>query len=201
MRALVLALLCLIPAAAAAQDGEPPAIEHTAKPSTPTGQGLVIEAQMRDPSGIFAPTVYVRTVGVDRSFVSIAMQAVGPELYRAEVPASRVRGRIQYFIEAFDEMGNGPARVGSPDAPLEVEAVEPPPLPKVETLPPKAAVRAEPPEAKDEDDGGILSTWWFWTLVGVAAAGGAAGAYLATQGGPRDQVTVAITGPNPTEGL
>jgi hypothetical protein len=217
-RGLLAGLVALAPAglrAAPASDVTPPSITHVRVSEAPRGQALVIEAGISDESAIFAPAVYVRRAGEDE-YVSIAMTPVEPGRFAATVPAARVTGILEYFIEAFDELGNGPSRAGTPDAPLRVSTYDPEtrPLPEPEAPPggwagagdpeaPEAGVVGERPEPPEDDDGGIASTVWFWTLVGTAvAAGGALGAYYLVEANqPCDPCTVTVVAPDPAAGL
>lgn len=197
------------PLAGAEADAEAPAITHRAVEQAVEGQALIIRARIEDPSGVFAPSVYIRVEGMDASYVAIAMRAVDgePGVFEAVVPAARLQGDLSYFVEAFDELGNGPARVGAPEAPLEVAVVPEAALPKPRRPPGGwtsggTDVRAATPTPEDDDDGGVLGSWWFWTLVGAAVVGGAAAGVVAlSDGGPRDEITLDIRGPDPAAGL
>ena len=203
----------LVAAPAEAADQAPPVITHVRVTQAPEGQALTIRARIEDASEIFAPSVYVRPKGA-RDYDNIAMRKV-LDAYEALVPSEQVDTDLEYFIEAFDEHGNGPAREGDPDAPIVVEvydpakgppggvvvATPPPPPPKV-VPPPPPLIGGAPPD-EPEEEGGIASAWWFWTIIGVAVAGGAtAGVILATRGGsPVDFVDIEVVGPDPTAGL
>lgn len=49
------------------------------------------------------------------------------EDFSATIKAKDLTGTLEYFIEVFDEWGNGPARYGSPEAPVLVEPSRDPP--------------------------------------------------------------------------
>ncbi len=72
-----------------------------------------------------------------------------------------------------------------PTSPVAAEAVPPPPPPAREPVEPAAAVVAapvtEPPAPAREVKWDGHGPWWLWTALGVAVAGGAAGAYLASR--------------------
>lgn len=207
----VLAALTAAPAWAA--DEAPPVITHVRVTQAPKGQALTIRARIEDASEIFAPSVYVRPKGA-RDYDNIGMRKV-LDAYEALVPAEQVDGDLQYFIEAFDEHGNGPAREGSPEAPIEIEvydpkkgppggvvAVPPPPPPPDIVPPPPPVIGVVTPPPEEEDDGGIASKWWFWTIIGVVVVAGATtGAVLATRRSPVEFVDIEVVGPDPTAGL
>lgn len=214
----VLGALAATPALAA--DTSPPTIVHVRVTQAPEGQALTIRARIEDDSEIFAPSVYVRAKGT-ADFDNISMKK-GVDAYEAVVPAEQVDRDLEYFIEAFDEMGNGPAREGSPEAPIVIELYDPakgppggtvlatpppstaPPPPPgiVAPPPPPPTYVAAPPPADDDDDDGVLGAWWFWTLIGVGVTAGIAGAVIATRGSdPVEFVDIDVVGPDPTPGL
>lgn len=212
----IVGLLLCAPAWAA--DTEAPVITHVPVAHAPEGDALAIRARIEDASEIFAPSVYVRPAGA-KEYDNIAMRKV-LDAYEAIVPAEQVDADLEYFIEAFDEVGNGPAREGSPDSPLKVKiydpakgpptpvvttppvAVAPPPPPPPVAPPPPKLVPDPPPPEEDDDDGSIVGAWWFWTIIGVVAVAGATtGVVLATQKSPVEEVDITIVGPDPTVGL
>lgn len=124
MRRLVpLVLLAAIGLArpALAEDLQPPRIVHTPVKRAWLGDTVTVSARMQDESEIFAPTLYFRHPGA-LSYSSIEMSARG-DLYVASVEAS---ADIEYWLEAYDEFGNGPTREGSPDKPLVIVVAERP---------------------------------------------------------------------------
>ncbi|MCA9553593.1 MAG: hypothetical protein KC933_26375 [Myxococcales bacterium] len=202
----VLAALTAAPAWAA--DEAPPVITHVRVTQAPKGQALTIRARIEDASEIFAPSVYVRPKGA-RDYDNIGMRKV-LDAYEALVPAEQVDGDLQYFIEAFDEHGNGPAREGSPEEPIEIEVYDPkkgppggvvavpPPPPPPDVVPPPPPVIVVTPQLEV----GVTRTWWFWTIIGgVVVAGAATAAVLATRKSPVDFVDIEVVGPDPTGGL
>lgn len=219
LRSLLAGLAGLVLAApASAADTEPPVITHVPVAHAPEGDALAVRARIEDASEIFAPSVYVRPVGA-KDYDNIAMRKV-LDAYEAIIPAEQVDGDLEYFIEAFDELGNGPAREGSPDKPLRVEVYDPAKgPPSVVVAPPPPPVVAPPPppappppgvvvnnrnsvEVDVDDDGGVVTKWWFWTIIGVAVAGGATAAVLATRSSsPVDFVDITVVGPDPSAGL
>jgi hypothetical protein len=191
---------------AKAKDSTPPVITHVRIAEAPQGQAIVVRARIDDASEIFAPAVYVRSQGASE-FVTIAMVRVR-DGFEAVIPPEQVSGPLEYFIEAFDEEGNGPAREGTPEAPFAItmggKAPPPPPIGSVVAPPPpppEGGQITKPVEPKDED-GGLVTRWWFWTIIGVAVTGGIVATVLATRpGDPLDFVDIEVRGPDPTQGL
>ena len=140
------ALLVLLAAPASTTDIDPPSIEHTPVTRAPRGVRTVIEAIITDPSGVFAPQVFVRAP--KGRFQGVPMEDRENNKYVAEVPAKMLsQGSFDYFIEAYDELGNGPARSGTPDKPYTVQGFEAPPKPV------RVSIRAEPGKAQISIDG------------------------------------------------
>ncbi len=172
-------------------DETPPLITHVRIADAERGAALTIRAKIDDDSAVFAPSVYVRPEG-RTEFDAIDMKLVG-DAYEAIVPAEQLLGNVEYFIEAFDEHGNGPAREGSPEAPIAVlvRVAEPPPPPVL-----------VPVDEGESDDPGLIGEWWLWTIIGVVVVGGAVGAYFALKPPSEvDMVEAVIMGPDPTGGL
>lgn len=131
------------------EDHEPPILTHTPVIAAKKGMPFTIAVNAKDQSGVVAPTVYLRRKGAPASdYLAMRMSPAGPSGdYAFEVPAALVSvDALEYYVEAWDEHGNGPARVGSPDNPLAVSIEEekkvviaPPP-----PVAPPAVVLAEP---------------------------------------------------------
>lgn len=184
-------LLVLLPAPAVhAADLTPPQIQHTRLDKAPLGQAVKVRATITDESEVFAPTLYVRAVGQE-DFVSIEMTKRKGAEYEAKIPAEQMSSDVEYFIEAFDEHGNGPAREGSPEAPIPLATFDP------SLVPPSLG---DPLVAQAEDDDGeaITGKWWFWALLGAAVAGGVTTAIILASGGGIDEVGVVVRGPDPS---
>lgn len=198
--ALLSALLVLPASLASAEepDTEPPAVSHEEVRSARVGEPVVVTATITDPSGVFDPTVLYR-VGGEGEFLRLSMKRPEPAgeddwdtgLFEAVIPGEVVSGDLEYFIEAFDERGNGPARYADADLPVKVRVLR-----TAEPLPAEGSV-----ERPDEDDGGTL-----WLVAGVAggalllaaatAAGVAAFVLLSPPAVPA-QVDVVISAPTP----
>jgi hypothetical protein len=105
-----------------------PRVDHTPTASAARGTSVEIRALITSPAGytIFEPAVFVRLSGLPR-FTRLEMKP-DPQikgLYLAVVPAQLVTGDFDYYLEAFDDQGNGPGRSGSPESPLRVSVAAP----------------------------------------------------------------------------
>ena len=120
------------PAAEAAkgpEDNKPPVLTHTPVTTAKSGKPLNITAHAIDPSGVFGPIVYLRKKGLSASeYIPMHMaesEAGAAGDYALDVPAQLVSADgLEYYIEAWDNAGNGPSRVGSPESPLPVKVEE-----------------------------------------------------------------------------
>lgn len=113
----VLLTAAALPALAVDDDVTPPELALVREPRPESDGGpFVVEARIRDASGVFAPAVLWRLPGTTR-FVDVALEERG-SVWRALVPAPSTAPGIEFFVEAFDLVGNGPSRIGSPEAPL-----------------------------------------------------------------------------------
>ncbi len=112
-------LLCSL--AAHAGDSTAPVITHT-PPHAGAGKTIRVTAHIVDESRIF-PQLYFR-YGTAPFEAPVDMKKVkgGLDDYEATIPNKP--GPIDYYLECYDEFGNGPARAGAPDAPLRVIAEE-----------------------------------------------------------------------------
>jgi hypothetical protein len=157
--------------AARADDTQPPEITHTPLEKAPKGHPVRIHAKIVDQSKFF-PQVFYRWDGKAFEKPLDMKKARGKKTpantYEASIP---IKGEsLEYYIEAYDEFGNGPARAGTPEAPFKVQLeavavaaapskkdepkVEATPVeqPKVEEPKPEPVAQAEPskPEPKAE---------------------------------------------------
>lgn len=109
------------------EDVDPPSITHTPVTKSLKNRAITITARITDPSGVFQPVVYVRKKGMGTGdYVPIKM--VGSRLtqgdYSVEIPAALVSADLEYYLEAYDNAGNGPARAGSPENPMQLKVEE-----------------------------------------------------------------------------
>ena len=122
-----------------APDTTPPRIEAWVPTSLPAGQAFALTARIRDPSGVFEPRLLYRLAGAD-SYQQLGMTG-GPEYYTAGLPGM-APGTLEYYFEAYDDLGNGPTRRGTPSYPLRVAIVAGSSTPAV------AATRNPPPRGR-----------------------------------------------------
>lgn len=115
---MVLAAALMLSAMPAWADNDAPQIVHEPCEQYQKGVTYEVVARFYDASPIFDPkVVFKRGRGKwqNRPFKRLE----GSDNFVAKIPAKFLKkGRIQYFIEVFDENGNGPARFGSTDAPV-----------------------------------------------------------------------------------
>lgn len=117
LSALMLAALGATPVVVI--EHQPPLVEQGA-----------LEARLASTSGrrIFEPAAFVRAVGATEfARLPLTEREAGAGVFRADLPESLKGIEIEYFLEAFDEDGNGPFRKGSPERPLRLTRPPPPP--------------------------------------------------------------------------
>lgn len=191
---------------AKAADESGPKIVHEPIVDAVEGEPIVVRARIVDRSGVFAPAVYVRAKGT-KKYVTLKMKRRGGKqrsAYEAMIPAEQVAGEVEYFIEAFDRLGNGPSRVGQPRAPLVIRTysplppsdasvsvakapeAEPPPVEKIvrpRPLPPLPTPTADPPPPdvsvavpalSDDGDDDGIVDQWWFWTLIGLAVAGAA---------------------------
>ncbi len=221
MRLVTMAVLLGICAPALAQaDTAMPTIIHEACAYYVAEKPFEIIVRIEDASELFDPKVIFRERG-DRDWKNVPLTKQASEDYGAVIHTGKLRGSIEYFIETFDEHGNGPARLGSPEAPMRMRptseqytcAQVPPRAPaviaeSVDTTPAAPALTEPAPEPAprgcDQNDRPFYCEPWLWATVGtLALAGGGAAMYFLVfkqeETPPRSQtVTLTISGPDPT---
>ena len=205
-------VLCVVPVAAHAADTAMPRIIHEACSQFEKGQAVTILARFEDESQLFDPKVIYRTRS--RSPWKHAAFTQDGEIFRVVLPAREIRGRLQYFIEVFDEYGNGPARVGSPDNPIKLVPVLgaepcqqiPTPSENIETtesmeavmthdtglspVSPPTTEETAPPSRRGACSRSYRPLYceaWLWGIVGgIVATGIGVGVYFATADNGRE---------------
>ncbi len=130
----------------------PTIIHHTEEQEYPLQQSIEVIAEIRDNSGIFEPRVYYRLVG-SKDYSSVDM-VLKNDKHVGAIPGYIVTGSIEYYIEAFDVNGNGPAREGSPETPH---------ILKVSQSASSNPIAITKP---------IYREYWFWGVIGAAALTG-----------------------------
>jgi hypothetical protein len=129
--AALAAFLLIVPTPARAADTSPPTIVHTAVTQASSAAPLDISAEIIDESDIFEPKLHYRAVGAS-TYLTMSMARAKGATFVATIPESAVVTDLEYFIEAYDSQGNGPARFGSETEPQQVKVslVPQPPPPK-----------------------------------------------------------------------
>src|SRR5260221_8267873 len=133
--------------AARADDTKPPVITHTPVTSVAEGGTIAVLARITDESKVF-PQVFYRYEGSGGYKEPLDMKPVKGEqhMFGANIPA---RGTmVEYYIEAYDEFGNGPGRAGDPDKPFRVHVGAE--QPRVSAAPPPAAEKPAPAAPQPE---------------------------------------------------
>ena len=119
---LPLALLLLAPVSARADDTAAPEMTHTPVEKAEKGKPVRIQAHATDASKFF-PQVFYRWDGAAFGKGQDMKKMTGKknkDQYQFSIPG---KGDVlEYYLEAYDEFGNGPTRVGSPEQPFKVEA-------------------------------------------------------------------------------
>lgn len=141
----VVGLALALPAAAFGADTKPPKIAHTPINEAPAGKALPVSATITDDSEIFEPTLSYRAAGTKR-FLSASMSKGAGNTFTATIPDVAMTGTVEYFLEAYDANGNGPARFASDAKPHKIKTTKAAESKITEATPPPP-----PPEAKPED--------------------------------------------------
>ena len=118
---MAFSLALLVSAAARAEDTDPPVITHTPLEKADKGKPVKITAQITDASKFF-PQVFYKWNGA-RSFekpIDMKKARKSKDTFEATMPNKG--DTLEYYIEAYDEFGNGPARSGTPESPNKVDA-------------------------------------------------------------------------------
>lgn len=101
-------------------DTRPPVIAHQPLLRALRGDDVKVSAHIvDDKSGVYAPQLCWRN-SFTADYECAALLAAGGDEFAVVVPARAVADGFSYYIEAFDNAGNGPARSGTPMAPHQV---------------------------------------------------------------------------------
>jgi hypothetical protein len=172
------AVLLLCGAAARAQDDtSPPVIAHTPVTRGERGKATQLTARITDESKIF-PQVFYRFASSGSYEKPLDMKPVKGQKGQWTATLPPPPGNVlDYYIEAYDEFGNGPARAGDPDKPFRVDFA---PVQIVQTQPTGPAS----PDFSSQPGPG-RGRFWTW-LVGGTGLGLLAGGIVANPlGSPR----------------
>jgi len=173
------ALAVLLSAAAArADDTSPPVISHAPVTRGERGKQTPVFAKITDESKIF-PQIFFRLSPGSSYEKPIDMKPVRGQRNQWGGNLPPPPGNVlEYYIEAYDEFGNGPARAGEPERPFRID-FGPVNVAQEPTLP--LPVAATSPRSSS-GSGGRLWTW----LAGGAGAGLLVGGIVASPlGSPR----------------
>jgi len=97
-------------------DDDPPLIAHAQIKQAMHNKPLVFTAHITDPSGVFQPVLYLRKRGTG-DYLPI-------KLIASKATQGDYAVDLEYYIECYDNAGNGPARVGNPEHPFEIALEE-----------------------------------------------------------------------------
>jgi hypothetical protein len=143
--------------------GVPPAITHAAVTEALRGKPVEINARLAGDTGVQGAAVMFRRSG-EREYRTLPMGNIGGDDYTATIPASITTTDVEYFVEAYDQYGNGPARSGSPNVPYAMHVADPA-LPAVATAAPPPSAHKRVIDDEDSDR----------TVIGIGIDGGAPG--------------------------
>ena len=171
-----------------------PVVEHTPVAKHDGKGPVVVDVEIVDDSAIFEPTLLVRNPGAPAFMrVPLVKKADASDVWSAEVPVAMLSGDVEYLVEAFDEHGNGPARVGDENAPLKIVRD----VPVVAPADPGPVKPTPPPEEEGASTALIVTGVIVGTVVLLgAAAGTTALVYFARPEAPTS-VAIAVSAPSP----
>lgn len=152
-----------------ALDHDPPRQLHQVMARAPFGRAITISDEVSDVSGVRRVVLNYRVAG-NRGYSSVTMERDPRGRFVATIPGVSVaRPGVEYFLEAWDKLGNGPGLKGSAGAPIRIEVVGGP--------------LATAPDDRGRAPAPWYKRWWVWAAVAgaVAVAGGAATAAYFTR--------------------
>ena len=86
-------------------DNTPPSVEVSSPSSVPIGQAILVRANVSDPSGIVAATLFYRGTQ-DTGYHSLAMTIVTGTNWTATIPGQRSAGTVDFYVVANDTWEN-----------------------------------------------------------------------------------------------
>src|SRR5438445_4620641 len=159
-----LVVVLLFCTAARADDTAPPVITHTPVAKGEKGKQTPVVARITDESKIF-PQVFYRFVAGAQYEKPIDMKLVKGQKNQWGANLPPPPGSVlEYYIEAYDEFGNGPARAGDPDKPFAIDFV-PAEVAQERSAPPPALPSRPPPKPGAQAPGG--GRLWTWVVGGT----------------------------------
>src|SRR5437016_1259770 len=143
--------------------GAPPAITHAALTQALKGKPVEINARLVGDTGVQGAAVMFRHAG-DKDYKTLPMGNIGGDDYTATIPAAMTTSDLEYYVEAFDQYGNGPARSGAPNVPYALRIMDP--APAAVPAPAPVALGAQKRTLDEEPER---------TIIGLGIDGGAPG--------------------------
>jgi hypothetical protein len=123
------------------QDKAPPVLEPLPVELPAPGTPAVFQCRITDKSGVFGPVLAWRAQGSAEAYVRVSLAEGAAGVYEGALAVPEGVEEVEYFFEAYDTRGNGPASAGTADNPLRATVATPtPPAPPV-VEPPAASVR------------------------------------------------------------
>jgi hypothetical protein len=162
LRAGLLVAGVLVSGLARAQEADGPSIEHQRVTQAQRGQPLTFTATIHSGHGVFQPLLYFRPAGTE-SWSKVPLLPSGGAAYAATLPAANVAADFEYYLETYDNDGNGPARAGSPKAPFLVAVADAPSHAHAEL----GSTAEQPPASRGKTVGGIACFAGGLTGLGV----------------------------------
>ena len=106
-------------------DKTPPEIVFKKVDTIESDSPLPITVEVTDASKVEKVTLFYR-IKREENYTSIQMNHLKDDIYFAEISKTEIKSPgMEYYVEAFDREGNGPARKGSAENPLFVEVITP----------------------------------------------------------------------------
>jgi hypothetical protein len=149
--------------------GAPPAITHAALTQALKGRSAEINARLVGDTGVQGAAVMFRHAG-EKDYRSLPMGNIGGDDYTATIPAAMTTSDLEYYVEAFDQYGNGPARSGAPNVPYALRVMDAAPAAVPAPAPSSLSRRSRTLDDEDTDR----------TIIGIGIDGGAPGGGGAT---------------------
>ncbi len=202
--------LALAAAPVRAEDTKPPVVSYTPPAGNTAPKGaFIVTAKVTDESKCY-PQVFFRygAGGQYEKAIDMRKSTRGKDLYEAIIPFKSEK--IEFYVEAYDDFGNGPGRAGDPDSPFKISMGDKAaPAPSASASPAKPAASkpsssapsgARPaPAAAVASSGGGGGRVWTWVTggvgVGLLTGGVLAGLAVKAQDDAYKKALAGSTGP------
>ncbi len=163
----MIALVLLLATQAAPVDTDAPIIEDVAAAASNPDAAPILTVMISDRgTGVGSAFVHFSTKGGEWQKADLKGGTTG--MFVARLPDGTQRTGFEYWIEATDIAGNGPATIASPDRPIAVEQATEPTMKRVERQ--RSQAEASAPIS-------IHPAWLMLSLGLGVAAGAGAGAF------------------------